>query len=197
MCAGRLNENSNVHVQCLSFVFRCDEVDSNRLRPHLLRTSDYCWCDKDAINHFAQVQDLTFHRCMALYVRSMYCDHLAELVEFTVYHCKTDTITSITIHLYTQNGVLNYFSFQGFVASLYVVEITVFPWRYHQLKTDKGQLHLDLHPVYEDEEGKCYFRRQASLVQVLHLYFSIGFMRSYFLSFKLNTSSTYMYVIQQ
>lgn len=42
----------------------------------------------------------------------------------------------------------------------------VFPWRNQQLKTEKGQLHLDLHPVYEDEEGKCYFRRQASLVQV-------------------------------
>ena len=36
--------------------FRCDEVDSNRLRPHLLRTSDYCWCDKDAMNRFAEVQ---------------------------------------------------------------------------------------------------------------------------------------------
>lgn len=87
---------------------RCDEVDSNRLRPHLLRTSDYCWCDKDAMNRFAE----------------------------------------------------------GFIASLYVVEITVFPWRnQQQRKTEKGQLHLDLHPVYEDEEGKCYFRRQASIVQ--------------------------------
>ena len=66
----------------------------------------------------------------------------------------------------TQNSVLNYFPFQGFAASLYVVEITVFPWRNQQLKTEKGQLHLNLHPVYEDEEGKCYFRRQASLVQV-------------------------------
>lgn len=56
--------------------------------------------------------------------------------------------------------------FQGFISSLYVVEIMVFPWRNQQLKTEKGQLHLDLHPVYEDEEGKCYFRRQASLVQV-------------------------------
>ena len=40
------------------FICRCDEVDSNRLRPHLLRTSDYCWCDKDAIDHFNEVQNL-------------------------------------------------------------------------------------------------------------------------------------------
>lgn len=102
-CASRLNENSN--VRCMSFVFRCDEVDSNRLRPHLLRTSDYCWCDKDAINHFAEVQDLTFHRCMALYVqvtyRSMYRDYSVQLIEFTVYHCVTNTIASITIYFNT------------------------------------------------------------------------------------------------
>ncbi|KAL9975322.1 hypothetical protein ACROYT_G012475 [Oculina patagonica] len=85
----------------------CDEVDSNRLRPHLLRTSDYCWCDKDAMNKFDE----------------------------------------------------------GIISSLYVVEIIIFPWRSQQLKTERNQLHLDLHPVYEDEEGKCYFRRQASLVQ--------------------------------
>lgn len=48
----------------ISFAFRSDDLDSNRLRPHLLRTSDYCWCDKDAINHFAKVQDLTLHTMM-------------------------------------------------------------------------------------------------------------------------------------
>ena len=68
-----------------------------------------------------------------------------------------------------KNSMLDYFPFQGFIAPLYVVEITVFPWRNQQeRKTEKGHLHLDLHPVYEDEEGKCYFRRQASLVQVLY-----------------------------
>ena len=61
-----------IHV---SFAFRCDEEDcqSNRLRPHLLRTSDYCWCDKDAINHFAEVKDLTFHRMMHM---ALYCIHV-------------------------------------------------------------------------------------------------------------------------
>ena len=34
------------------------------------------------------------------------------------------------------------------------------------METEKGQHCPNLHPVYEDEEGKCYFRRQASLVQV-------------------------------
>lgn len=48
----------------ISFAFRSDDLDSNRLRPHLLRTSDYCWCDKDALNHFAEVQDLTLHTMM-------------------------------------------------------------------------------------------------------------------------------------
>ena len=45
------------------------------------------------------------------------------------------------------------------------MEITVFPWK-PKVKTEKGQHCPNLHPVYEDEEGKCYFRRQASLVQV-------------------------------
>lgn len=101
----------------MSFVFRCDEVDSNRLRPHLLRTSDYCWCDKDAMNHFAEVQDLTFHRCMALYVqvtyRSMYRDYSVQLIEFTVYHCVTNTIASITIHFNTLRIVFRIYFFSG------------------------------------------------------------------------------------
>lgn len=83
-----------------------DAADSNRLKPHLLRTSDYCWCDREAIDAFNE----------------------------------------------------------GLPAPLYVVEITVFPWK-QKFPTLKGQHHLQLHPVYEDEEGKCYFRRQASLVQ--------------------------------
>lgn len=56
-------------------------------------------------------------------------------------------------------------SLKGLPAPLYVVEITVFPWK-PKVKTEKGQHCPNLHPVYEDEEGKCYFRRQASLVQV-------------------------------
>lgn len=85
----------------------CNEVDSNRLRPHILRTSDFCWCDSHAKEQFSE----------------------------------------------------------GFPPSLYVVEITVFPWKKQQLKIERGRIQFDLHPVYEDEEGKCNFRRQASLVQ--------------------------------
>ena len=59
-----------------------------------------------------------------------------------------------------------YCTFQGFPASLYVVEITVFSWQKQTFTMENGQHHIQLHPVYEDEEGKCYFRRQASLVQV-------------------------------
>jgi hypothetical protein len=29
--------------------------DHGRLKPHLLRTPEYCWCDKDAIAQFALV----------------------------------------------------------------------------------------------------------------------------------------------
>ncbi|XP_022791715.1 uncharacterized protein LOC111330968 [Stylophora pistillata] len=85
----------------------CSEVDSTRLRPHILRTSDYCWCDSHAVKQFSE----------------------------------------------------------GFLSSLYVVEIIVFPWKKQQLKIEKGRIEFDLHPVYEDEEGNCHFRRQASLVQ--------------------------------
>lgn len=84
----------------------CDDKDTNRHRPHVLRTPDYCWCDRKAMDAFSE----------------------------------------------------------GLPASLYVVEITVFPWK-QTLANKIGQHCLNLHPVYEDEEGKCYFRRQASLVQ--------------------------------
>lgn len=33
----------------------CNEVDSNRLRPHILRTSDFCWCDSHAKEQFSEV----------------------------------------------------------------------------------------------------------------------------------------------
>lgn len=59
---------------------------------------------------------------------------------------------------------LKVFHSKGLPAPLYVVEITVFPWK-PKVKTEKGQHRPNLHPVYEDEEGKCYFRRQASLMQ--------------------------------
>ena len=51
-------------------------------------------------------------------------------------------------------------------APLYVVEITVLPTKDEMIQTGPDKYHLSLHPVYEDEEGKCNFRRQASVVQV-------------------------------
>ena len=46
------------HLLCSLILYlrcRCDDVDSNRLRPHILRTSDYCWCDRDAMDRFSEV----------------------------------------------------------------------------------------------------------------------------------------------
>ena len=34
------------------------------------------------------------------------------------------------------------------------------------LQVGSDEYHLSLHPIYEDEEGKCNFRRQASIVHV-------------------------------
>ncbi|XP_068722727.1 uncharacterized protein [Montipora capricornis] len=82
-----------------------DETDSNRMRPHLLRTPHYCWCDKEAVDTFRK----------------------------------------------------------GCAAPLYVVEITVFSWKKQNFTREKDHAHIQLHPVYEDEEGNCYFRRQASI----------------------------------
>ncbi|CAH3015992.1 unnamed protein product [Porites evermanni] len=102
----RKEEVGNVETALRLQHDRDDEETTNRHRPHVLRTSEYCWCDREAIDAFNE----------------------------------------------------------GLPAPLYVVEITVFPWK-PKVKTEKGQHCPNLHPVYEDEEGKCYFRRQASLVQ--------------------------------
>ena len=42
----------------------------------------------------------------------------------------------------------------------FVVEITVFPF----VQTPNGN--MELHPIYEDEEERCYFRRRASVQAV-------------------------------
>lgn len=44
---------SNSSYSCLNF---CSQsIDANRLKPHLLRTSEYCWCDKAALEDFSKV----------------------------------------------------------------------------------------------------------------------------------------------
>ena len=45
----------------------------------------------------------------------------------------------------------------------YIVEITIHPFFY---KAVADPVALQLHPVYEDEEGRCYFRRTASTAAV-------------------------------
>jgi hypothetical protein len=44
----------------------------------------------------------------------------------------------------------------------YIVEITIHPFVYKAI----DPVALQLHPVYEDEEGRCYFRRTASTAAV-------------------------------
>ena len=46
---------------------------------------------------------------------------------------------------------------QGIIPQSYVVEIAILPWA----DRDKA-----LHPYYLTESGKCYVRRQASIVPV-------------------------------
>ena len=41
------------------FVCRDDEETTNRHRPHVLRTSEYCWCDREAMDAFNEVSELT------------------------------------------------------------------------------------------------------------------------------------------
>ena len=45
----------------------------------------------------------------------------------------------------------------------YIVEITIHPFFY---KAVADPVVLQLHPVYEDEEGRCYLRRTASTAAV-------------------------------
>ena len=46
------------------YSYRNDEMDSSRFRPHLLRTPDFCWCDKEAITAFHKVGK----RCIQNYI---------------------------------------------------------------------------------------------------------------------------------
>jgi len=43
----------------------------------------------------------------------------------------------------------------------------VFPWKKENFVKGKEGNQIKFHPVYEDEEGNCYFRRQGSIVKVL------------------------------
>ncbi|XP_044175611.1 uncharacterized protein LOC114965074 isoform X1 [Acropora millepora] len=54
---------------------------------------------------------------------------------------------------------------KGIPSPLHVVEITVFPWKKENFVKGKEGSHIKFHPVYEDEEGNCYFRRQGSIVK--------------------------------
>ena len=49
---------------------------------------------------------------------------------------------------------------------LFVIQITITPF-VPDSKAHKDT--LQLHPIYEDEEGRCYFRRTASVRSVRHL----------------------------
>ena len=52
---------------------------------------------------------------------------------------------------------------QGVMQPRYIVEITIHPFVY---KAIADPVVLQLHPVYEDEEGRCYLRRTASTAAV-------------------------------
>lgn len=49
-----------------------------------------------------------------------------------------------------------------------MIEIVVKPWDPDDPRNvdDGCGSIINVHPIHEDEEGNCYFRRQASLVQV-------------------------------
>ena len=84
--------------------------DHGRLKPHLLRTPEYCWCDKEAIAQYAL----------------------------------------------------------GIEQAEFVIEITIHPFKEKLAEIWDHTYKLTLHPVHQDEQGNCYFRRQASLVQYKH-----------------------------
>ena len=49
----------------------------------------------------------------------------------------------------------------------YIIEIQIKKWNPKDPRNDDGcGSIINLHPIHEDEEGNCYFRRQASLVKV-------------------------------
>ena len=51
----------------------------------------------------------------------------------------------------------------------YVIEFKILPWEPEKEYNGSIGSILKLHPIHADEERKIYFRRQASLVQVLGL----------------------------
>ncbi|KAH3778764.1 uncharacterized protein LOC127844552 [Dreissena polymorpha] len=55
----------------------------------------------------------------------------------------------------------------GILQPDYVIEISVLPWLTSDPRNvgDGCGSFTNLHPIHEDEEGNCFFRRQASLVQ--------------------------------
>lgn len=44
-----------------------------------------------------------------------------------------------------------------------VIEIEVYPYAERVREVWDNRLKLDISPIYEDEEGNCYYRGQASL----------------------------------
>ncbi|XP_012947003.1 uncharacterized protein LOC101860387 isoform X1 [Aplysia californica] len=53
----------------------------------------------------------------------------------------------------------------GILISDYVIEYKILPWEPDGEATGGLGSLLNLHPIHADEEGKIYFRRQASLIQ--------------------------------
>jgi hypothetical protein len=66
--------------------------------------------------------------------------------------------------------------FQGKTVQNFVIEVSVKPWDPYDQRnpTVGGSDVLKIQPYYEDEEGKVYFRQQASCVQV-HIIFFFNF----------------------
>ncbi|XP_025084686.1 uncharacterized protein LOC112558434 isoform X2 [Pomacea canaliculata] len=53
----------------------------------------------------------------------------------------------------------------GLVTPDYVVEVVIQPWKRDDPRNVGLGLIINIHPLHKDEEGKIYFRRQASVVQ--------------------------------
>lgn len=45
----------------------------------------------------------------------------------------------------------------------YIIKITIHPYNERLMKTSDGKYTMDLRPIYENEEKKCYFKHQASV----------------------------------
>ncbi|WAR12933.1 hypothetical protein MAR_027113 [Mya arenaria] len=58
--------------------------------------------------------------------------------------------------------------YKGILLQDYVIEISIRPWDpADPLNAEEGCGQLaNIHPIHDDEEGNCYFRRQASIVKV-------------------------------